>query len=182
VGIGAAYQTLKARPEERVAGRKKDQLDLAKGWFDKEETKQNATLNDSQFNEVFNKIQNPTGNNATEKQANTQKAITDYLATQNITSTLPDVAKANSTKFYNAMKNLPATQRDIIFTNVPEMKAEYNTLAKTDITTNVINTKNIPETTTDLTVSTTILTDTKNKEYLDNYFTTTSDRTYTTTI
>jgi hypothetical protein len=45
------------------------------------------------------------------------------------------------------MKNLPPTQRDIIFTTAPEMKTEYNALAKADIATNIVNVSNIPEST-----------------------------------
>lgn len=184
VGIGAAYNTFKDRPAERVEARENKQLNDVQKWYNDEGTKQNATLNDTQFNEVFDKIHHSTGDNATEKQANAQKSVTDYLATQNINSTMPEVAKANSAKFYNAMKNLPPTQRDIIFTNVPEMKTEYNALAKADIATNIVNVSNIPESTAEWDIDTKVidLNNPNNKKYLDNYFTTTNERTYTTTL
>lgn len=146
MGIGAAFDTIKARPEERVAEKKRDQLDIAKKWFDDEETKQNATLNDTQFNEVFSKIQTVAAGTGTV--AEKQKAINDYLVKQKITSTVPDIAKANATKFYESMNKIQDTdQRKIIFETVPEMKTEYNALAKADIATKVVNTTKIPEAT-----------------------------------
>jgi hypothetical protein len=64
------------------------------------------------------------------------------------------------------------------------MKTEYNALAKADIATNIVNVSNIPESTAEWDIDTKVidLNNPNNKKYLDNYFTTTNERTYTTTL
>lgn len=84
MGIGAAFDTIKARPEERVAEKKRDQLDIAKKWFADEEKTQNATLNDTQNTKIFDYIKTAPVGQVKEK-------VETYLKGENITSALSDV-------------------------------------------------------------------------------------------
>ncbi len=163
VGLGAAYEVLKNRPQELEYKRTNRELDKAKKFFDQNEENEKKTLNDTQIEWIVQNIKN-AGGNATTAQTNIQR----YLDEQKITTPLNEVASANASLFYQEINTANYdTDRSTMLKAIPtEFRQQYNTLAKTDLETNVIK-DNIKENTPEADIPALL---TNNKKYLDNYF------------